>query len=80
MTGKELFLEIGNIREEYVTEAENYRARTGGSILVGWNRKVASSPAFRKTLATAACLVVCAGRSLESVMIQRKNRQWKTRW
>jgi len=55
MTGRELFQEIGNISEEYVVEAEKYQNRRGIGIYVLKN------PAFRKTLVTAACLVVCAG-------------------
>lgn len=49
MTEKELFREIGNINEKYIAEAEETR------------RAVIWTPAFRKTLATAACLVVCFG-------------------
>ena len=61
MTGRELFLEIGNIREEFVAEAENYQSETKGNILTVISGKTAKSVTFRKTLATAACLVVCAG-------------------
>lgn len=61
MTGRELFLEIGNIREEFVAEAESYRSETKGSILAVISRQTAKSVTFRKSLATAACLVVCAG-------------------
>lgn len=61
MTGRDLFREIGNIREEFVAEAENYRSETKGSILAVFGRKTAKSMTFRKTLVTAACLVVCAG-------------------
>ena len=61
MTGRDLFQEIGNIREEFVAEAENYRSKTKGSILTVFGRKTAKSMTFRKTLVTAACLVVCAG-------------------
>ena len=61
MTGRELFLEIGNIRGEFVAEAENYRSETKGSILAVLGGKTAKSVTFRKTLATAACLVVCVG-------------------
>ncbi len=61
MTGKELFLEIGNIKEEYVAEAEKYQSENKSSILAVLNTKVAGTSAFHKTLATAACLVVCAG-------------------
>ena len=61
MTGRELFLEIGNIREEFVAEAENYQSETKGNILAVISGKTAKSVTFRKTLATAACLVVCAG-------------------
>lgn len=61
MTGRDLFLEIGNIREEFVAEAESYQSETKGSILEVISGKNAKSVTFRKTLATAACLVVCAG-------------------
>lgn len=49
MTGKDLFREIGMIEEEYVAEAENYK------------RPVIHHAAFKRALATAACLVVCLG-------------------
>lgn len=49
MTEKDLFREIGNINEKYITEAEETK------------RTVIWTPAFRRTLATAACLVVCFG-------------------
>lgn len=49
MTGNDLFREIGNINEKYVTEAEETK------------RSVIMTPVFRRTLATAACLVVCFG-------------------
>ena len=61
MTGRDLFQEIGNIREEFVAEAENYQSEKKGSLLTVISRKTAKSMTFRKTLATAACLVVCAG-------------------
>ena len=61
MTGRELFLEIGNIREEYVAEAENYRSEAKGSIAAVISGKTVKSVTLRKTLAAAACLVVCAG-------------------
>ena len=61
MTGRDLFQEIGNIREEFVAEAENYQSEKKGSFLTVISRKTAKSSTFRKTLATAACLVVCAG-------------------
>lgn len=47
MTEKDLFREIGNINEKYVAEAQEVK------------RPVILTPAFRRTLATAACLVVC---------------------
>ncbi len=49
MTGNDLFREIGNINEKYVKEAEEAKRAT---IL---------TPAFRRTIATAACLVICFG-------------------
>lgn len=49
MTEKDLFREIGNINEKYIVEAEETK------------RAVIWTPAFRRTLATAACLVVCFG-------------------
>ncbi len=49
MTGKDLFREIGNIDEKYVSEAQETK------------RSVIMNPVFRRTLATAACLVVCLG-------------------
>ena len=60
MTGKELFQEIGNISEEYVAEAERYSKKAGSMVAV-WRRKIAGNASFGKTLAAAACLVVCAG-------------------
>ena len=61
MTGRELFLEIGNIREEFVAEAENYRSEANGSIAAVISGKTVKSVTFRRSLVTAACLVVCAG-------------------
>ncbi len=55
MTGSGLFREIGNISEEYVVEAENYKKQLSREI------KILTSPAFRKTLAAAACLAVSFG-------------------
>ncbi len=49
MTEKELFREIGNIKEEYVAEAQEYK------------RSVWQNTVFRRSLATAACLLVCLG-------------------
>lgn len=49
MTGNDLFREIGNIDEKYVAEAQETK------------RSAILTPAFRRTLATAACLVVCLG-------------------
>lgn len=49
MTGNDMFQEIGNINEKYVKEAEEAKRAT---IL---------TPAFRRTIATAACLVICFG-------------------
>ncbi len=49
MTGKELFQEIGMIKEEYIAEAESYK------------RPIIYNAVFKRTLATAACLVACMG-------------------
>lgn len=49
MTEKDLFREIGNINEKYVQEAAEIKK---AKIL---------TPAFRRTLATAACLCLCVG-------------------
>ena len=49
MTGKDLFQEIGMIKEEYVAEAESYK------------RSVVQTPIFRRSMIMAACLVVCLG-------------------
>lgn len=49
MTEKDLFREIGMIDEKYVEEAEAVKK---AKIL---------TPAFRRTLATAACLCICVG-------------------
>ncbi len=49
MTGKELFHEIGMIDEKYIEEAENTK------------RSIIHNVVFRRSLATAACLVVCIG-------------------
>lgn len=49
MTEKDLFREIGRINEKYVEEAAQVKK---AKIL---------TPAFRRTLATAACLCICVG-------------------
>lgn len=49
MTEKDLFREVGKIKEEYVVEAEEYK------------RSVIHNVVFRRSLITAACLVVCVG-------------------
>ena len=49
MTGKDLFREVGNISEKYITEAEETK------------RSIIHNVAFRRTLGTAACLVLCVG-------------------
>lgn len=49
MTKKELFQQIGDINEKYVLEAEETR------------RSIIHNVVFRRSLATAACLVVCVG-------------------
>ncbi|MBR3823565.1 MAG: DUF4362 domain-containing protein [Lachnospiraceae bacterium] len=49
MTGNDLFREMGNISEKYVTEAEETK------------RSIFQNVVFRRSLATAACLVVCVG-------------------
>ena len=55
MTGKDLFREIGNISEDYITEAQNYQGQKRGHI------SIINNHSFRKVMATAACLVICAG-------------------
>lgn len=49
MTEKDLFREIGMIDEKYVEEANSMK------------RAKILTPAFRRTLATAACLCICVG-------------------
>ncbi len=49
MTEKELFREIGNIKEEYVAEAQEYK------------RSIWQNTVFQRSLVTAACLLVCLG-------------------
>ena len=49
MTKKELFQEIGDINEKYLLEAEETR------------RSIIHNVVFQRSLATAACLVVCVG-------------------
>lgn len=49
MTGKDLFREVGNISEKYITEAEETK------------RSIIHNVAFRRGLGTAACLVLCVG-------------------
>lgn len=55
MTGKDLFREIGNINEEYIKEAQEYKRPKRDIIFV------INNPTFRKMTATAACLMICAG-------------------
>lgn len=49
MTGNDLFREVGNISEKYITEAEETK------------RSIIHNVVFRRSLATAACLMVCVG-------------------
>lgn len=49
MTGKDLFREIGTIKEEYVAEAQDYK------------RSFVHNTVFQRSLAAAACLVLCVG-------------------
>jgi len=49
MTGNDLFREMGNISEKYVTEAEETK------------RSIFQNVVFRRSLATAACLMICVG-------------------
>ena len=60
MTGRDLFREIGEIREEYIVEAEQYQR----------NKKTVITPVVRRTLTAAACLVVCVGLAFT---VQRTN-------
>lgn len=49
MTKNELFREVGNIDDKYIIEAEETK------------RSIIQNVVFRRSLATAACLVVCVG-------------------
>lgn len=49
MTGNDLFREIGGISEKYIAEAEATK------------RSIIHNTVFRRSLATAACLMVCVG-------------------
>lgn len=49
MTGKDLFREVGNINEKYVLEAEETK------------QSLIHNVDFRRSLTTAACLVICVG-------------------
>jgi len=49
MTGKELFKEIGSIKEDYIAEAEEYK------------RSLIHNTVFQRCLVTAAGLLACAG-------------------
>lgn len=49
MTGKDLFREVGNISEKYITEAEETK------------KSIIHNVAFRRGIGTAACLVLCVG-------------------
>ena len=49
MTGNDLFREVGNISEKYIAEAEETK------------RSIIHNVVFRRSLATAACLMVCVG-------------------
>lgn len=49
MTGKDLFREVGNISEKYITEAEETK------------KSIIHNATFRRSLGTAACLVLCVG-------------------
>ncbi len=49
MTGKDLFREVGNINEKYITEAEETK------------KSIIHNVAFRRGIGTAACLVLCVG-------------------
>lgn len=49
MTGKDLFREVGNISEKYITEAEETK------------KSIIHNVAFRRAMGTAACLVLCVG-------------------
>ena len=51
MTGRDMFREIGEIRDEYIIEAERYQGQ----------KKTIITPMVRRTLTAAACLVVCVG-------------------
>ena len=49
MTGKDLFREVGNINEKYITEAEETK------------KSIIHNVAFRRGLGTVACLILCVG-------------------
>lgn len=49
MTGKDLFREVGNISEKYITEAEETK------------KTIIHNVAFRRGLGTVACLILCVG-------------------
>lgn len=49
MTGKDLFREVGNISEKYITEAEETK------------KSIIHNVAFRRAMGTAACLLLCVG-------------------
>lgn len=55
MTGSDLFRAIGNISDEYVAEAERFKKKTASGMAILY------TPAFRRFLTSAACLVVCVG-------------------
>ncbi len=59
MTGKDLFQEIGNISEEYVAEAADYK-RKDRVIKIG-SKSFSVNTSTLKTMSAAACLVICAG-------------------
>lgn len=49
MTGKDMFREVGNISEKYIAEAEETK------------RSIIQNVAFRRSIGTAACLLLCVG-------------------
>lgn len=64
MTEKDLFREIGMIDEKYVEEAETVKK---AKIL---------TPAFRRTLVTAACLCICVGIYFSVRTVREESKEY----
>lgn len=61
MNGNNLFREIGNIRDEWIVEAEQYQKKGTVSGDRGLWKRATGSAVFRKTLGMAASLVILIG-------------------